>query len=131
MKTVGCTLKLTNDGNDPQNIRRCDLSITGSSSAVGNGTWNLTNDSPDPRLTIGADSGIWFLMPYSDDSDHGNLEIYGTDPSGSTGPLVVILFNLPWNFLAHIGCGSGLSGEGSHKRPPQSDIVFSIWFGCA
>ena len=128
MKTVGCTLQLADDSDDPQNIRRVDLSITGNSSA-GNGTWTLTDDSPDSRLTIGVESGSWFLTPYSDDPNHGDLDIIGT-PDPSTMVRLVTLFNLPWNFLAQIFCGGGLSGEGSHVGPPTSDLVFSLWFGC-
>jgi hypothetical protein len=128
MKTVGCTLKLANDGDDPQNIRKSDLSITGNSSA-GNGTWTLTNDSPDSRLTIGVESGDWFLNPYPDNPDYGDLVIIGILDPGTSMRLLT-LFNLPWNFLAHIGCGSGLSGEGSHDRQPVTDVVYSLWFGC-
>jgi hypothetical protein len=129
MKTVGCTLKLANDTDDPQNIRRIDLSISGNSS-TGNGTWELTNDSPDSRLTIGVTDGTWYLTPYSDDDNHGDVDLYGTDDSGSVGNRVATLFYLPWDFLAHIGCGFGLSGDGSHPGPPATDIVYSIWFGC-
>jgi hypothetical protein len=123
MKTVSCTLKLAQDANDPNCIRECDLSIQGDSSQS-EGTWTLTNDSTDPRLAIGVASGTWFVFD-PDGDGFGDLEF-----SGSDLVLLVLLNGVPIHFLAQITCGSGLSGQGWHPGPPQSDLVYSLDFLC-
>jgi hypothetical protein len=126
MKSVGCTLKLAQDSDDPNTIRRCDLSIQGDSSQ-GGGTWTLTNDSDDSRLAIGAASGPWVF--YEDPPDSGSWTLYIFEAKSNKD--LVELYGLPSNFLDLITCGSGLSGKGWHQGPPKSDTVYSLWFGCA
>lgn len=124
MKSVGCTLKLQQDANDPHTIRRCDLSIQGDL-AQANRTWTLMNDSDDPRLAIGIDSGAWSLDEFPVGSGAGAMAI--VDDSDN---LLVILNDVPLNFMDLVGCFSGLSGPGFHFLQPRADLVYSLWFGC-
>lgn len=125
MKSVGCTLKLQQDANDPQSIRRCDLSIQGDQSQASR-NWTLMDDSDDPRLAVGLDSGSWILNEWPIGSGSGAIFILDGNSN-----ILVNLNSVPLNFLDLITCGSGLSGNGVHQGPPRSDIVYSLWFGCS
>jgi hypothetical protein len=126
MKTVSCTLKLAQDRDDPQTVRKCDLSIQGDSSP-GSRTWELGNDSNDSRLTIGVGSGPWVLYEASPGS--GSWTLYILDQANSYA-ILVELYGLPSNFLDVITCGTSLSGNAWHQGPPASDLAYSLWFGC-
>jgi hypothetical protein len=126
MKSVSCTLKLTQDRDDPQTVRKCDLSIQGDSSP-GSRTWALGNDSNDSRLTIGVASGPWVV--YEDSPGSGSWTLYILDQANSYD-ILVELYALPSNFLDVITCGASLSGNGWHQGPPASDLVYNLWFGC-
>jgi hypothetical protein len=120
MKSVGCTLKLSEDKNDPYTHRTCELSIRDGR------TWALTKSSSDPRLTLSATAGRWTV---NEESAGGKWVLYLFDANSLV--IVLELYGLKSDFLDLVGCGNSLSGAGWRQGPPPaSDVVYDLWWGC-
>ena len=84
------------------------------------------NDSPDPRLAIGLNSGTWVLNEWPQGSGTGDLLVLDGNSN-----MLLDLASVPLDFLDEVTCGTSLSGSGTRYGPPRSDIVYSLWFGCS
>ena len=124
---LGCTFKLAEDADRsaPHRTAEITISVDGESRS---GKWKLVDDSSDSRVTVGNSNGIWFLANGSDD-DGDTATLYVARPSDQR--ILFELYGVNRKTLSMMSCGSGFGGNGWHQGPPKSNIVFSLWYGCA
>ena len=120
MKTIGCTIRLAEDKDDPDTQRVVMFRLEGDSSRQG--TWRLLKDSPDTRLAIGQGSGPWVFDDYSDDT--GIVELLA-DPLDYLA--IVAMGGVPKRFLENVSCATSFSGDG---QGPMSPIVWNLGIDC-
>jgi hypothetical protein len=124
MKSVGCVLKLAGDKNVRDTPRFIELSINSGYTHRG-GTWVLMRNSTDPELKIGASKGRWTLA---------EVEGYAGWTLDIVGPKLYVqleLYGLDGDFIERIGCADSITGDAWRQGPPESNMSFTMWYGCA
>jgi len=119
-----CMLRLSDDkdGAPPHRVSEIMLNVE---SQARRGTWTLLKGSKDPRIAVGASSGLWTLL-YEEEKNLPTLAVMREEDYR----ILFLLYAVSQRDLSKVGCGSSLGGDGWHQGPPESDINFSIWFSC-